>query len=677
MNRFSSSLRAWALGAGVVAVQWVSGIARGADPAPILDTNPYLQQAKLVADDGVADGHLGWSTAISADGTTAVVGASGANVGGHTDQGAVYVFVCTGPTWIQQAKLVAVDGTAFDRLGYAVSLSSDGATIAAGATGADVGGHADQGAVYIFTRSGAAWTQAAKLTATDGSVADRLGGAVVLSGDGVTLVAGATGTDMSGNLDQGAAYAFTRSSAGWTQHAKLKAADGAAGDLFGASVALSHDGKTAVAGAYNVTVSGQQKQGAAYVFKRSRYSWPQQAKLTAADGGAYTYFGVSVAMSGDGTAAVVGSHYADPGARGAAYVYTLANGAWAQQAKLTAADAGTGDSLGYSVAMSRDGLTAAAGACYATVNGQVARGAAYIFRHSGAVWGQRAKLTANDGAVADRFGSSVALSGDGATAAAGAYYVDIGGHTNQGAAYIFAANTLQFQACAFSVPENAGCLTVTVTRANESAGTVGASYVTVDGTALAGRDYSAATGTLTWPEGDSSPRSIVIRILNRVGPQASRSFSVVLYNAASALLGVPAQAAATIWDVPPGPTIRANGATGAIAVAHPIPVTVTVEMNADIHAGTPVDWWCVACAHGGSWYYLDAALQWTPFSGDPAACHPAYQGPLCNLPPTPVLSQFPLPPGMYDFWFAVDYPMDGILDLGGQLVCDQVTVTVQ
>jgi hypothetical protein len=126
-----------------------------------------------------------------------------------------------------------------------------------------------------------------------------------------------------------------------------------------------------------------------------------------------------------------------------------------------------------------------------------------------------------------------------------------------------------------------------------------------------------------------------------------------------------------------GPTIKANGATGNVTVVYPDTVSVTVAMNADIYVGTEVDWWVVALAHSGGCYYLNSAMQWPSFSGDVAFCRPVYQGALCNLAPTPVLDGLQLSPGTYDFWFAIDYPMDGILNPNGQILYDKVTVTVQ
>ena len=132
-----------------------------------------------------------------------------------------------------------------------------------------------------------------------------------------------------------------------------------------------------------------------------------------------------------------------------------------------------------------------------------------------------------------------------------------------------------------------------------------------------------------------------------------------------------------VWIPPTGPQIKANGATAAVTVNHPAPVSITVEMYAGNYAGIGVDWWVVAYARAGQWYYLDSAFQWQLFNGDLAACQPVSQGGLANVAATPVLRNYVLPRGTYDFWFAVDYPPDGLLNPNGDILFDKVTVVVQ
>ena len=206
---------------------------------------------------------------------------------------------------------------------------------------------------------------------------------------------------------RGSAYVFVRAASGsWTRQGKLIASDAAAEDYFGLSVAVSGD--IAVVGAYGDDDAGDQS-GSAYVFVRSGSVWSQQAKLTASDAAAGDYFGTSVAVSGE--TALIGANGDDEvGQRsGAAYVFVQSEGIWSQQAKLTASDATALDRFGYSVAVS--GNTAIIGADEDCDAGDKS-GSAYVFTRDGTgSWTQQAKLNASDAAAYDHFGSSVAVSG--------------------------------------------------------------------------------------------------------------------------------------------------------------------------------------------------------------------------------------------------------------------------
>jgi FG-GAP repeat protein len=378
---------------------------------PLIST----QQAKLLASDGAAVDTFGASVAIS--GNTALVGANRNDEAG-TDAGAAYVFVRSGTTWTQQAKLLASDGSANDDFGVSVALSGDTAVVGAMF---EHGVASTSGAAYVFVRSGATWTQQAKLTAADGGTDDELGISVALEGD--TAVVGTTfHNDAVNGTHSGAAYVFVRGGTAWTQQAELQAADGAASDQFGISVAIS--GNTAVVGAYGDDDNGA-SSGSAYVFVRSGTAWTQQAKLLASDGTEIDEFGVSVAIAGN--TALIGAVFGD-----AAYVFVRSGTTWTQNAKLTAAAGSSGDDFGNAVALVGD--VALIGAPGDSALGAGA-GAAYVFLRSGTTWTQDAKLTAADAASADFFGVSVALSGD--TAVVGSPDDDDLG-SSSGSTYVFA-----------------------------------------------------------------------------------------------------------------------------------------------------------------------------------------------------------------------------------------------
>lgn len=150
---------------------------------------------------------------------------------------------------------MASDGAAND--GFGGSVAVDGDTAVVGAVGSDRGGSA-----FVFVRSGDAWVQAAKLTASDAANYDRFGASVAI-GEGYVIV-GASGTDGGGD-DEGSAYVFFGSEDAWEQVAELKADDAAGDDWFGASVAI--DGDFVIVGASRDDLSGA-NEGSAYVFRK-------------------------------------------------------------------------------------------------------------------------------------------------------------------------------------------------------------------------------------------------------------------------------------------------------------------------------------------------------------------------------------------------------------------------
>ena len=400
--------------------------------APLLSTgNQFTQQQQLIAADGAALDRFGSVVAISGD--TALVGAPNDAVGANLNQGSVYVFIRSGSTWNQQAQLFASDGAAGDGFGSSVALDGDTAVI--GAETDDVFANTDQGTAYVFVRSGTTWTEQAHLYANDGSARDRdfFGNAVAVQGD--TAIVGAFLND-SFNVNQGSAYVFVRSGTAWTLQQHLFAADGAAVDEFGSSVALGAD--TAVVGAWSDTVGANIQQGSAYVFVRSGTTWTQQAKLDAADGQAQDFFGVSIAISGD--TVVAGSDWHDVTAnsnQGAAYVFVRSGTTWSQQQQLTAGDGAMNDEFGHSVSIVGD--SAVVGAWMDDVAATTDEGSAYVFTRSGTIWTQQQQLTAADGSAGDQFGTAVGLNGN--TLIAGASTDDVGTNADQGTASVFLQTT--------------------------------------------------------------------------------------------------------------------------------------------------------------------------------------------------------------------------------------------
>ncbi|MFN3436891.1 MAG: beta strand repeat-containing protein [Acidovorax sp.] len=397
-----------------------------------------------------ANDQFGYAIALSSDGNTLAVGAyledglsnvvnvGEGNVGSpNTDAGAVYVFTRSGTTWGQQAYLKSGNAGYSSYLGWSVTLSADGNTLAAGAindprgiTGVNPvlpGSFTPgAGAAHVFTRVGTLWSHQAYVKASNTEANDNFGHSVALSGDGNTLAVSALnedsnatgiGGDQASNsrMDAGAVYLFTRTGTVWSQQAYIKASNAWQGQAFGVSLVLSFDGSTLAVGANGegsnaVGIGGAQNNtsanasGAVYVFARSAAVWTQQEYIKSSNSQAGDLFGTSVSLSSDGN--------------------TLAVGAVGESSNAAGIGGAQSD------------------------NSTLQSGAAYLFTRSGATWSQRAYLKASNTAATDMFGSSVALSADGSALAVGALAEDssatgIGGDqanngaTSSGAVYVY------------------------------------------------------------------------------------------------------------------------------------------------------------------------------------------------------------------------------------------------
>jgi hypothetical protein len=220
------------------------------------------QTAELTPSDGG-----GPFFAVSVSRNTIAAGGSATKVGSNINQGEAYVYVMPTGGWknmTETAKLTASDGAANDEFGVAIAIS--GSTIVAGANGADIAGHYQAGACYVFTKPTTGWataTQTAKLTASDPRYKSEMGSSVSASGSSVAC--GAPQQPVGENQIQGAAYAFTKPVNGWTngtQSARLTASDG--NGALATSVAVS--GGVVAAGAPATTVGVNKLQGAIFVF---------------------------------------------------------------------------------------------------------------------------------------------------------------------------------------------------------------------------------------------------------------------------------------------------------------------------------------------------------------------------------------------------------------------------
>ena len=395
----------------------------------------WVQQAYIKASNPGQSDNFGYVVALSDNGNTLAVSAyfeasatPGVNGNQNDDSlpqaGAVYVFTRTGAKWAQQAYLKASnpgrpvdpkdpddfgDG---DQFGFGLALSADGNTLAAGAPSEDSRASginnnafqkddslANSGAVYVFTRTGSAWSQQAYVKASNSDGGDLFGYSIGLSADGNAMVV--SGYDEDGSTRQingipdnlhggtGALYVFRRRGSDWSQEAYLKAANGEGNDSLGYSVSISQDGNTIAGGAADedclkpgINIEGcdadakdDKSAGAAYIFVRDNGVWRQQAFIKASNPGENDNFGARLMLSGDGNVLAVGAQLEDGSAKGingkdddaaehagAVYFYARTNGVWKQQAYVKGSNTEIYDEFGSAMALNRDGSILVVGA---------------------------------------------------------------------------------------------------------------------------------------------------------------------------------------------------------------------------------------------------------------------------------------------------------------------------
>ncbi len=462
-------------------------------------SEPLIQRDKLVGGDvaeaaGV-EAHFGSSTALSSDGGTLVVGAPGDDKA----RGAAWVFTRDGEAWTPQSGGELLPGEVLPGTGgEACAPGSEaceecaeepqasppeegecafGASVAVSADGetAIVGNpttSGSPGAAWVFTREGASWTRTAELTGGESLGEGRFGKSVALSADGDLALVG----DPSAKNGRGSASLFAREGSSWTPLGSLSVEESAFAH-FGRSVALSADGSLALIGA-----PGEDEfAGAAWTFARSGSVWTRQHNELVEEGAQPgDHFGKSVALSADGGTALIGALEAE-GGRGAVSPFTVsAEGLVAQGPKLV----GTEGELhfGASVALSGDGDFALVGAPRATASG----GTVTELARAESTWVKKHELLSASGARSRAaFGAAVALSSDGKVATIGSPRED----GRAGAAWMFVEGQPPPPAIEGVVPRSGS------TAGGESVTIKGENFGEVESVTFAGVKAESASST--------------------------------------------------------------------------------------------------------------------------------------------------------------------------------------
>jgi hypothetical protein len=348
------------------------------------DGSTWSEQAKLIASDGITLDCFGFSVAMSGDGSVVAIGSYSNDNSSGANSGAVYIFKQINNVWSQQVKLISENIWNNDNFGYSLAMSSDGNTLAVSSinyydtNNPSITSH---GAVYVFINSGLSWSQEAKLLASDKASTDRFGNSISMSSDGNLILIGAKLDNNERGSDCGSAYIFRKTQSTWSQEKKLIASDGASYDWFGSSVALSKNGLFALIGAPKNTNAKGSEAGAAYIFINSGNDWTLQQKLIPDTIGVKSYAGSVVTIDQVGQVAVIGACY-DTNSRGTqvgdAFVFTRTGNSWNEKGSLV-----PGNSNGYahfanSAQLSYDGSFVVIGA-RETYENTLAVGSAYIF----------------------------------------------------------------------------------------------------------------------------------------------------------------------------------------------------------------------------------------------------------------------------------------------------------
>jgi len=344
-----------------------------------------------------------------------------------SDAGAMYPVVVD-PT-LKQFKLLNSNPANGDALGYASAMT--GNTIVVGAPGAYVG-TVESGAAFVFVKPSSGWanmTESAKLVPSDGADGDEFGTSVAISGNNIAVGA----PDHPSSTRVGKGYFFTRPPVtGWsgtlTEFGSL-GSGGANGATFGSSIAIN--------GQY--VLVGSPGENTAYLIgcAANNGSCALDAKFYGV-AGPEPAFGTAVAMNGFNF--VVTDPYATVGNnqfQGAAYAFNyLGHNQWSR-VTLTSSDGGFLDEMGTSVAMTNN--TIVVGCPYCGAGRILTPGAAYVYsKLTSGAWvdaTQTAKLTSTDGVQGDSLGFSVAVSGG--VIVAGAPLKNIGNNATQGEAYVY------------------------------------------------------------------------------------------------------------------------------------------------------------------------------------------------------------------------------------------------
>lgn len=360
---------------------------------------------------------LGWSVSASSDGNTIAVGVwnPGDVLPRPTVQNYANIYVKVGASWVLQTTLFENIEEFIRGSWTSVSLSNDGNTLAIGQPLLSGNPFDTQTTprVHVYKRTGTSWSKQTTITSDSRNL---FGWDVSISDDGNTLAIGAPSTnDVPDNL--GSIFVYTRSVNTWSLQQKITAIGGTTTDNFGKSLCISRDSNTIVVGADYSKIQSNIGQGAVYLFTRTGTTWTQQQKLTANDGVTDDYFGWDVSISSNGDTVVIGAinNAVDTDLVGSVYLFSKSGSTWSQQQKLVP-NVPTTTWFGYSVSIGENDNRIIVGAPESD------NGVVYIYTKSNNIWSQPTKLLESNVTNGGEFGYSVSMSSNSNVGIIGAAY---------------------------------------------------------------------------------------------------------------------------------------------------------------------------------------------------------------------------------------------------------------
>lgn len=364
---------------------------------------------RIVASDRENDDRFGYSVSISNG--VCVIGSPRDDDNGERS-GSAYIYRFNGNNWIEEQKLTASDGAAYDAFGISVSVDSNVCVI--GADYDDDYGR-NSGSAYVFRFNGSDWVEEQKLTHSWAYEYDWFGMSVAI--DTNVCVVGAPGAG-----DWGRMYIYRFVENHWIEEEVIQA-HGFYDRYFGYSVSIDGD----------IVITGEPlvDHGYAYIFRFDGSNWNRVKTLLPTNGASGDWFGTSVSINGD--VCVVGAYKDDDNGEtsGSAYVFRFNGSDWVEEQKLLPSDGAADDCFGISVAI--DGNTCVISAPGDDDYGEMS-GSAYLFRYDDSQWIEEQKLFAFDAEAYDEFGRSLSLDSESIIVGASEYDYSI---NRMGSAYAF------------------------------------------------------------------------------------------------------------------------------------------------------------------------------------------------------------------------------------------------